>query len=145
MQTRDHTSIRVILQYSLFSLVFATYFISDYFITRGFLASTQTNYDVALCLANNLNTVKQLKVVTLESMIDNGGFDGRQLLSDSVVALGSSMYLSQRQLNDYKSQNFHPAFTAFFFTRDLYNADNLCAYIGSYSTASEWYPSDSFT
>lgn len=65
MQTRDFTSVRVILQYSLFSIVFLCYFLIDFCCVKSFLVSAQRNYDVALCLTSNINIVKQLKVVTL--------------------------------------------------------------------------------
>lgn len=67
------------------------------------------------------------------------------MLSESVAALGQQLYLSQRELNGYNQNNFSQNFGNFFVARDLYNTNNLCSLIDSYSGSSRWFPSSSFS
>ena len=145
MQSSDSTSMRVTMQYSLFSLVFALYFISDFFVTRAFLVGMQQNYDVGLCLASNINAIKQLKVTTMESIIDNSPFNGKPLLSKTVATLGEQLYQSQRQLNNYTASSFDSTLGSFFVVRDLYSVTNLCTLLDNFSAESSLFLPNSFS
>lgn len=50
MQTKDSSTLNTVLKFSLFLVLFAAYFISDFFIVQQFLLSSQAGYDVTLHL-----------------------------------------------------------------------------------------------
>lgn len=145
MLTKDSSTLNTVLKYSMFLLLFAAYFISDFFIVQQFLLSSQTGYDLTLNLFESVNQAKKVKILTMEGILDNKVFDGRPSLSSRMLYFANELYLTQRKLNEYSVNNFHPVFSGYFTYRDLYNSNNLCDLIDTYKDGySTLFPPKSF-
>jgi hypothetical protein len=55
MKSKDSSNIKILLQYSFFSLVFGTYFMQDYLTFSTFLGNSQSYFNVSSNLYKNIN------------------------------------------------------------------------------------------
>lgn len=118
-------------QYSIVSLLFAAYFLSDYFITIGLLKNVQLGFENKFYVNQRIRQMRQLKTSAIEALIDGKlGITNNRDASGVTAGLIESMYDTERNISNLNTADFSGAYSQIV---SKINRGNVCDGVEQYS------------